>query len=45
MMLDLAEIKTGSRVLDVGAGTGDQTVMAAQRVTHLEADLVEGSGV
>jgi hypothetical protein len=45
MMLDLAEIKTGSRVLDVAADTGDQTVIAGQRVTHLEADLVEGSGV
>jgi ubiquinone/menaquinone biosynthesis C-methylase UbiE len=32
MMLDLAGIRTGSRVLDVAAGTGDQTVMAAQRV-------------
>jgi SAM-dependent methyltransferase len=31
-MLDLAEIRTGGRVLDVAAGTGDQTVMAAQRV-------------
>jgi ubiquinone/menaquinone biosynthesis C-methylase UbiE len=32
MMLDLAEVRTGSRVLDVAAGTGDQTVIAAQRV-------------
>ncbi|HSE86526.1 MAG TPA: class I SAM-dependent methyltransferase, partial [Candidatus Binatia bacterium] len=32
LMLDLAEVRTGSRVLDVAAGTGDQTVMAAQRV-------------
>jgi ubiquinone/menaquinone biosynthesis C-methylase UbiE len=32
MMLDLADIRTGSRVLDVAAGTGDQTIMAAQRV-------------
>jgi ubiquinone/menaquinone biosynthesis C-methylase UbiE len=32
MMLDLAEVRTGSRVLDVAAGTGDQTVLAAQRV-------------
>ena len=32
LMLDLAEIRTGSRVLDVAAGTGDQTIMAAQRV-------------
>ena len=32
MMLDLAEVRTGSRVLDVAAGTGDQTLVAAQRV-------------
>ena len=32
MMLDLAGVRTGSRVLDVAAGTGDQTLMAAQRV-------------
>jgi ubiquinone/menaquinone biosynthesis C-methylase UbiE len=32
MMLDLAEVRTGSRVLDVAAGTGDQTLMVAQRV-------------
>jgi len=32
MMLDLAEVRTGSRVLDVAAGTGDQTILAAQRV-------------
>jgi SAM-dependent methyltransferase len=32
MMLDLAEVRTGIRVLDVAAGTGDQTVIAAQRV-------------
>ncbi len=32
MMLDLAEVRTGSRVLDVAAGTGDQTLMTAQRV-------------
>jgi ubiquinone/menaquinone biosynthesis C-methylase UbiE len=31
-MLDLAEVRPGSRVLDVAAGTGDQTLMAAQRV-------------
>jgi len=31
-MLDLAEVRTGSRVLDVAAGTGDQTLLAAQRV-------------
>ncbi len=32
LMLDLAEVRTGGRVLDVAAGTGDQTLMAAQRV-------------
>ena len=32
MMLDLAEVRGGSRVLDVAAGTGDQTLLAAQRV-------------
>jgi len=32
LMLDLAEVRSGGRVLDVAAGTGDQTVMAAQRV-------------
>jgi len=31
-MLDLAGVTVGSRVLDLGAGTGDQTVLAAQRV-------------
>jgi 16S rRNA C967 or C1407 C5-methylase (RsmB/RsmF family) len=32
MMLDLAEVRAGSRVLDVAAGKGDQTLMVAQRV-------------
>jgi SAM-dependent methyltransferase len=32
MMLDLAGVAEGSRVLDVGAGAGDSTVVAAQRV-------------
>jgi len=32
MMLDLASVQPGSRVLDVAAGTGDQTLMAARRV-------------
>lgn len=32
LMLDLARVTVGSRVLDLGAGTGDQTVLAAQRV-------------
>jgi len=31
-MLDLADIRTGNRVLDVAAGTGDQTLFAARRV-------------
>jgi len=32
LMLDLAGIKAGSRVLDVAAGAGDQTLQAAARV-------------
>jgi SAM-dependent methyltransferase len=32
MMLDLAAVQPGSRVLDVAAGTGEQTLMAARRV-------------
>ena len=32
MMLEVAGIQPGSRVLDVAAGTGDQTLMAARRV-------------
>lgn len=32
LMLDLARIATGSRVLDLGAGTGDQTLAAARRI-------------
>ena len=31
-MLDLANLRMGSRVLDVGAGVGDQTLAAARRV-------------
>jgi ubiquinone/menaquinone biosynthesis C-methylase UbiE len=31
LMLDLAGVTVGSRVLDLGAGTGDQTLMAARR--------------
>lgn len=31
-MLDLANLQPGNRVLDVAAGTGDQTLMAARRV-------------
>lgn len=32
LMLDLAGVTVGSRVLDLGAGTGDQTLLAAERV-------------
>jgi ubiquinone/menaquinone biosynthesis C-methylase UbiE len=32
LMFDLAGVRTGGRVLDVAAGTGDQTLMAAERV-------------
>lgn len=32
LMFDLADISTGMRVLDLGAGTGDQTLFAARRV-------------
>ncbi len=32
MMLNLANLCAGNRVLDVAAGTGDQTLMAARRV-------------
>ena len=32
MMLDLAGVQAGSRVLDVAAGTGESTLMAARRV-------------
>jgi ubiquinone/menaquinone biosynthesis C-methylase UbiE len=32
MMLDLANLRPGDRVLDVAAGTGDQTIMAARRI-------------
>ena len=31
-MLDLAELRTGNRVLDVAAGTGEQTLLAGRRV-------------
>jgi SAM-dependent methyltransferase len=33
MMLDLVNLQAGDRVLDVAAGTGDQTLMAARRVS------------
>lgn len=32
MMLDMAGVQSGSRVLDVAAGTGESTLMAARRV-------------
>src|SRR6266511_802676 len=32
LMLDLASVASGSRVLDVAAGTGGQTLLVAQRV-------------
>jgi ubiquinone/menaquinone biosynthesis C-methylase UbiE len=32
MLLELANLRPGNRVLDVAAGTGDQTLMAAERV-------------
>ncbi len=32
MMLDLAGVRTGNRVLDVACGMGDQTLVAARRV-------------
>jgi ubiquinone/menaquinone biosynthesis C-methylase UbiE len=48
LMLDLADVRTGSRVLDVAAGTGDQTLFAARRVgangcvlaTDISADML-----
>jgi ubiquinone/menaquinone biosynthesis C-methylase UbiE len=49
LMFDLAEIRIGCRVLDVAAGTGDQTVTAAERVgptgyvlaTDISASMLE----
>jgi ubiquinone/menaquinone biosynthesis C-methylase UbiE len=32
MMLDMAGVRSGSRVLDVAAGTGESSLMAARRV-------------
>lgn len=32
LMLDLAGVTAGSQVLDLGAGTGDQTILAARRI-------------
>ena len=49
MMLDLAGVKTGSWVLDVGAGAGDSALMAARRArptghvlaTDISASMLE----
>ena len=49
MMLDLAGVKTGSCVLDVGAGAGDSALMAARRArptghvlaTDISASMLE----
>ena len=51
MMLDLAGVAEGSRVLDVGAGAGDSTVVAARRVgpagrvlaTDVSASMLEAA--
>lgn len=48
-MLDLADLREGSRVLDVAAGTGEQSLLAAQRLgacgrllaIHLAAPMLE----
>lgn len=48
-MLDLANIRAGSRVLDIGAGAGDQTLAAAHRAgptgfvlaTDISASMLE----
>ena len=32
LLLDLAGVTVGSRVLDLGAGTGDQALLAARRI-------------
>lgn len=48
-MLDMANVTTGSRVLDVAAGAGDQTLQAAERVgptgrvlaTDLSANILD----
>ena len=49
MMLDLVKVAAGSRVLDVGAGAGDSTLVAAQRAgpsghvlaTDISASMLE----
>lgn len=51
-LLDLAGVAAGGRVLDVAAGTGEQTVLAAQRVgptgsvlaTDISATMLEVAG-
>jgi ubiquinone/menaquinone biosynthesis C-methylase UbiE len=51
-MLDLAGVTLGSRVLDLGAGTGDQTLLAARRVgptgtvlaTDISASMLDLAG-
>jgi SAM-dependent methyltransferase len=50
-MLDLAGVRPGARVLDVAAGTGDQTLLAARRVgpngsvlaTDVSASMLESA--
>src|SRR5262249_56280290 len=52
-MLDLAEIRPGSRVLDVGAGSGEQTLGAARRAgttgyvlaTDISSSMLEMAGL
>src|SRR5262250_504170 len=49
MMLDLVQVAAGSQVLDVGAGAGDSTLVAARRVgssgrvlaTDISASMLE----
>ena len=49
LMLDMAEVGAGSRVLDVAAGAGEQTIVAARRVgsagyvlaTDISASILE----
>jgi len=48
-MLDMARVADGSRVLDVAAGAGDQTMLIAERVgakghvlaTDISSDILE----
>jgi ubiquinone/menaquinone biosynthesis C-methylase UbiE len=49
LMLDMADIRVGSRVLDVAAGAGEQTIVAARRIgatghiiaTDISSNLLE----